>query len=285
MRNLDSHELDAMLRHAATAQRTPAEEERIFSDVWSRVQTSIDEDSTPARDELQQRRLNLIGDREVAARRRRRAARVASVTLAVVVAGAGTAAAAEFLSTRTGEQSTGADVQIAGPGEFLNQGGTDRRQVYEEVTADIAFAPGYEAQRDYALEFFPHESDSAITESALRSFVAGNAICTWADAWVAGDNAGDITAREAAAAMLTGVVSWEPIQTFNETQGEPDPMDPSTGVDPSAGGSYYGWLRPLVQAAQSGDRQGILDAVAIAHRCSPEVLPVISTDPNYAGAR
>jgi hypothetical protein len=287
MRNPDSHDgLDALLRSAATVQRDRADEERVFSDVWSRVQASIDDDgAAPSGDAVQQRRLNLIGDREVAARRRRRAARLASVTLAVAVAGSGTAAAAAFIATRTGEETTGWEVQAGGPGELLNLGGTDRRQVFEEVIGDIPFAPGYEAERDYTLNSLPQESDSAITESHLRSRTASYAICTWADSWVAADSAGDAAAREAAAGMLAESVTWEPIQTFNEAHGEPDPMDPSTGVDPGAGGSYYGWLRPLVQAAQSGDRQGVLDAVAIGHQCSPEVLPVISTDAHYAGPR
>jgi hypothetical protein len=287
MRNPESHDdLDALLRSTATVQRDLADEDRVFSDVWSRVQASIDDDgAAPSGDALQQRRLNLIGDREVAARRRRRAARLASVTLAVAVAGSGTAAAAAFLSTRTGEEATGWEVQAGGPGEILNLGGTDRRQVFEEVTADIPFAPGYEAQRDYALDFFPQESDSRISESMFRSWTASNAICTWADAWVADDNTGDIAAREAAAGTLVESVSWEPIRTFNEAHGEPDPMDPRAGVDSGVGGSYYGWLRPLAQAAQSGDRQGVLDAVAISHQCSPQVLPVISADPNYEGPR
>jgi hypothetical protein len=286
MSNPYAHDdLDPLLRSASTVQRDPADEERTFADVWSRVQASISTDAAGPDDAVRDRRLDLIADREVAARRRRRAARLASVTLAVVVAGAGTAAAAEFISTRTGEQTTGSDVQAAGPGELLNEGGTDRRQVFEEVTADIPFAPGYEAQRDYALDFFPHASDSRITESSLRSWTASNAICTWADAWVADDDAGDIAARQAATGTLVASVSWEPIQTFDEAHGEPDPMNPSTGVDSGAGGSYYGWLRPLGEAARSGDRQGVLDAVAISHQCSPEVLPVISTDPNYGGAR
>lgn len=285
MRNPDVHDdLDALLRSAATVQRDPAQEERTFAHVWSRVQASMDDGAATSDDAVHDRRLTLIADRELAARRRRRAAKVASVTLAVLVASAGTAAAA-FLSTRTGEEATGWEVGAGGSGEILNQGGTDRRQVYEQVTSDIRFAPGYEAQRDYALDFFPQESDTSISESSLRSWTASNAICTWADAWVAYDNAADLAARDAAAGTLAESVSWEPIQTFNEDHDEPDPMDPNTGVDPGAGGSYYGWLRPLAQAAQSGDRQGLLDAVAIGHQCSPEVLPVISTDPNYGGVR
>jgi hypothetical protein len=286
MRNPENQDdLDTLLRSAATVRRDPLDEERTFVDVWSRVQASMRAGAAASDDAVQDRRLNLIADRELAARRRRRTAKVASVTLAVVVAGAGTAAAAEFLSTRTGEETTGWEVGAAGPGELLNLGGTDRRQVFEKVTADIPFAPGYEAQRDYSLDFFPVETDSRITESGLRSWTASNAICTWADAWVADDNSGDLAARETAAGTLAESVSWEPIQTFDEAHGEPDPMDPSTGVDSGAGGSYYGWLRPLAQAAQSGDRQGLLDAVAISHQCSPKVLPVISAASDYEGPR
>src|SRR5688572_3035021 len=38
MREPDSHDLDVLLRSAARVQRTAVDEERIFSDVWSRVQ-------------------------------------------------------------------------------------------------------------------------------------------------------------------------------------------------------------------------------------------------------
>src|SRR3569833_2258087 len=287
MRNPNSHgNLDALLLSAATVKRDPADEERIFSDVWSRVQESMTDGAATADGAGYDARLALIADREVAARRRRRAARVASVTLAVAVAGAGTGvAAAAFLATRTGERTTGSDVPAAGSGELLNLGGTDRRQVFDQMTADIPFAPGYEAQRDWTLDFFPQDSDSRITDSSLRSWPASHAICTRADAWVADDNSGDLAARQTASAMLAESVSWEPIQTFDQVHGEPDPMDPSTGVDSAAGGSYYGWLRPLSEAARSGDRQGVLDAVAIGHQCSPEVLPVISADADYEGPR
>jgi len=277
-------DLDMLLRSAATVQRDPAREERTFADVWARVQATMKDAAATPDDAVLDRRLALIADREMTARRRRRAAKVASVTLAVVVASAGTAAAA-FVGTRTGEKNTGWEVGAGGSGEILDQGGHDRRQVFEQVTSDIRFAPGYEAQRDHALDFFPQESDSAISESHLRSWTASNAICTWADAWVADDNAGDLTAREVATGTLAESASWEPIRTFNEDHDEPDPMDPNTGVDPGAGGSYYGWLRPLAQAARSGDRQGLLAAVAIGSHCSPEVLPVISTDPDYRGVR
>jgi hypothetical protein len=288
MRDPESHNLDALLRSAAPVRRDPADEERVFADVWSRVQTSMNHGATPSGDALQQRRLNLIGDREVAARRRRRATRLASAALAIAVAGGGTAVAADFILTRTGQELTGWEIGAGGSGELLDKGGSDLRQVVEEVTADIPFPAGYDAQHGWALDSYGSpDPGSAITESHLRSGIASQAICTWADAWVAADNAGDAGARAAAAATLAESASWEAIRTFNEDHGEPDPMDPATGVDSGAGGSYYGWLRPLAQSAQAGDRQGVLDAVAIGHQCSFEVLPVIDADPayQYAGLR
>jgi hypothetical protein len=279
MRDPDDN-LDALLRSALGTQGTAAEEEHIFSDVWSRVQTSIDDGVTTSDDIVQERRLSLIGDREVAARRRRRATRLASAALAIAVAGGGTAVAAEFISTRTGEELTGWEIEAGGTGEVLNMGGTDRAQVFDEVTADIPFPPGYEEQRTYALEFHPSEPDHAITEGTLRSWMARNAVCTWADAWVAADNVGDVTARTAAATTLAEAVSWEEIRANDR----PDAMDhPTTGERRS----YNGWIPPLAAAAEAGDRAGVLDAVAYSAACSHEVLPVIDTVPDYiwAGTR
>jgi hypothetical protein len=272
MRDPDRHDLDVLLRDAATVQRNTAEEERIFSDVWSRVQASMSDGATTSGDAVQERRLDLIADREVAARRRRRAARLASATLAVVVAGGGTAAAA-FISTRTGEELTGWEIEAGGSGEVLNMGGTDRSQVFDEVTADIPFAPGYEAQRTWALESYPRETDVRISEEYLRSRMAGNAICTWADAWVAADDAGDVAARTEAAAVLAEAVSWKDIVESDT----PDAIILESGEHLS----YRFWVRPLADAAVAGDRQALLDTVAHSYSCSYEVLPVIDADPDY----
>lgn len=279
MRHPDDPGLDALLRSAGPAGRDPAEEERLYSDVWSRVQAAMDDDGAPGVDTVQQRRLGLIGDREVAARRRRRAARLASATLAVAVVGAGTAAAADYLATRTGTENTGWEVEAGGSGEVLNMGGSDRSQVFDEITADIPFPPGYEAQRTWALEFFPRETDSAISTEFLRSWVAGNAVCTWADAWIASDTAGDLPARAAAGAVLQETVSWPDIVESDS----PDAIITGTGEHLS----YRWWVRPLAEAAASGDRAAVLDAVAQSTGCSYQVLPVIDAAPDYehAGVR
>jgi hypothetical protein len=112
----------------------------------------------------------------------------------------------------------------------------------------------------------------------VRSYVAYNAVCTWADAWVAADDAGNVAARADATQTLAGSVTWKAVVAFEKSQGEPNP------ADSEAGQSYFGWLRPLAEAAESGDHQAVLAAVA-AGSCSPDVLPVISADPNYGGSR
>jgi hypothetical protein len=111
-------------------------------------------------------------------------------------------------------------------------------------------------------------------------WMARAAVCTWADAWVAADNVGDATARGAAAAVLAESVSWEDIRA-NDV---PDAMThPETGESRS----YNGWIPPLAEAAQAGDRAAVLDAVAYSAACSHHVLPVIDVAPDYvyAGTR
>jgi hypothetical protein len=277
MREADDTELDELLRSAASV-RGPVDEERVFADVWSRVRGSI-ADGVEVPDDLQSRRLDLVADRQISARRRRRAARVASLTLVVAVAGAGTAAATDFFSSHTGQELTGWEVDAGGHGEVLRLDGTDRDQVFEEVTADIPFPPGYEAQHDYALGFYPAEAGHAVTEGTLRSFVARMAVCTWADAWVAADGTGDQAGRQAATTTLVAAVSWPDIRDNDA----PDNIITETGQQVS----YNYWVPLLAEGARAGDRQAVLDAVADSYACSYQVLPVIDTVPDYryAGQR
>ena len=279
MRDTD-HDLDALLRSAAPTRPDAATEDAVLADVWSRVQTAMDDRAPGPVDALQARRLDLIADRELAARRRRRTARLASATLAVVIAGGGTAAAAvEYLSTHTGSAATGINAAAAGSGEMLNMGGTDRDRVFAEITADIPFAPGYETQRSWVLGFHARASDTMISTEFLRSWVAGNAVCTWADAWVAADNAGDAAGRTAAAGVLAEAVAWPDIVAADL----PDAMILPSGETLS----YRWWVRPLADAAGGGDRAAVLDTVARSTACSYQVLPTIDAAPDYeyAGVR
>jgi hypothetical protein len=275
----DGDTLDALLRSAAPRPLDAATQDHVVAAAWARLHASIGGAAADPGDELQQRRSDLLADREIAARRRRRTARIASVTLAVAVAGAGTAAAADFISTHTGQHTSGWEVDAAGPGELLNMGGDDRAAVFDELTADIPFAPGYEDERAWALDFFPAETDVRMTDSTLRSWMAGLAVCTWADAWVAADDAGNGAAQDAAATVLAEAVEWEDI-TAND---DPDAHITESGEHLS----YRWWVRPLAAAAGAGDRAALMDVVAHSATCGYQVIPVIdaSSDYEYAGTR
>ncbi|MEI4273568.1 hypothetical protein TEK04_17740 [Klenkia sp. LSe6-5] len=268
-------ELDRLLRTGTRPVPTGDDARSLSDDVWVRIRLGVADD-TPA-DAPADRRL--VARDELAARRRRRPARVASITLAVVLAGAGTAAAADYLSTRTGEELTGWEQDAGGRGEVLNPAGTDRAEVFDQVTGDIQFPPGYESARQYVLDFYPAEADSRVTEGVLRSNVARAAVCSWADSWVAAEDAGDAVALSAATAVLTGAPAWPDIvaNDFPNAEYQPD----------GNGRSYNGWVPPLAAAASAGDRQALLDEVAGSYACSHEVIPVIDADPDYpmAGVR
>lgn len=270
----DDDKLDQLLENAGAISRTSADQDAVFADVWARVATSRGDEQPTDAVVVQLRRLDVLADREKAARRRRRVTRLASATLAVVVAGGGAAAAADYLSTRTGQQNTGWQVQAGGSGEVLNLGGTDRDQVFDEVTGDIPFAPGHEAAQQWVTDFYPRESTSLISTQFLRNWFSGNAVCTWADAWVAADTAGDVAARDAATGTLAASVSWPDI-VANDF--------PDATIYPSGEArSYYGWLPPLVAAVQAGDHQGVLDAIAGSTACSYQVIPAIDADQDYS---
>jgi hypothetical protein len=249
--------------------------EAVADDAWARVQRGmIRAESSDAGHERR-----LLARDELAARRRRRPARVASISVAVVLAGAGTAAAADYLATRTGEETVGWEQGAAGRGELLNPAGTDRAEVFDGVTADIAFPPGYEAARQYALDFYPPEADSRVTEGVLRSNLARAAVCSWADAWIAADDARDPTAAATATSVLVAAPTWSDIVENDRTDAEIRP-DGTTR-------SYNDWVPAVAAAVSAGDRQAVLDAVAGSHACSHEVVPVMDADPDYplAGVR
>jgi hypothetical protein len=243
--------------------------------VWSRVQVSIGEADTTSGDELQQRRLALIADRDVSARRRRRVSRMATVTLAVVVAGGGTAAAAAaVIATHTGQQLSGWERAAFGSGELLNEGGADAKQVMAQETADIPFPPGHDAQQAQSLASLRGQTNERITQSMARAWVARDAICTWADQWVVADNAGDSTARAQATDTLTASVSWSAVRA----------MDPSPNPEAGEADSRFGWVPPIAEAAQAGDRHALLTAVAQAG-CTPTMMPTLTAASDYQGPR
>lgn len=285
-RHLRDDELDRLLRAAGPA---PVSGDAVFADVWARVSTAVDEDGTDLRgdagdvESLDRARARVLLDRDQSARRRKRVNRLATAALVLAVASGGTAAAAEFISARTGQSLSGWEIGAGGSGEVIDRGGDDLSAVVDAETADIPFPAGYDAQRDFALAFYvPAEDGSAITASHLRSAIAGAAVCSWTDVWVASNVTGDTATQDAAADQLRAAVSWEPFLTFAVDHQEPAPAE-STAVQDS----YRWWLRPLAEAATAGERQEVLDLVAESATCTYQLIPVIDADPDYpeAGVR
>src|SRR5680860_245731 len=215
MRGQPSAGVADLLHSAAGDPLDAAEAERVFAEVWSRVQADVARGGGVVEDDFERRRLDVIAKAQVASRRRRQLVRGVSLTTAVVLAGGGVAAAADFIAARTGERTTGWEVDAAGPGEVLNAGGTDYPQVLREITADIPFAPGWEHERDVALNGFylAPEAGSSVTEGAVRATVTDYAVCTWAAYWVAADVAANAKARSLATDTLTRSLTWGIVAT------------------------------------------------------------------------
>lgn len=265
-------ELDRLLRTGARPVPAGDDARALADDAWAQIRRGMAEKAAGPESRLTDRD-------DLAGRRRRRPVRLASITVAVVLAGAGTAAAADYLATRTGEETVGWEQDASGRGELLNPAGTDRAEVFDGVTAGIGFPPGYEASRQYVLDLRPAEADTRVTEGMLRSDVARAAVCSWTDAWVAADDTGDVAARDAATAVLVTAPTWPDIAANDVRDAIIDP-DGSTR-------SYNGWVPALAAAAAAGDRQAVLDAVAGSFACAHQVIPVIDADPDYplAGVR
>ncbi|WP_432537795.1 hypothetical protein [Kineococcus arenarius] len=281
-------DLDDLLRSTAPPPLTRQQQETAFTHAWNSVMASRTSTPASASTDLQHewsvrqaRRLDVVTAQQVRARRQRRLARAGAITLAVALAGTGTAAAATYLAARTGERTSGWEATAAGPGEVLRQDGSDYVDVARQLTADIPVAPGHQAQSEaqFNVGALAPRADTQISTSALRAQVAQNAICTWADAWIAADATGDTAARRAAADTLTASLTWSAVTDV-------DPSPSPTGAPGDAGAqteTRFGWLPAITAAAVAGDHRAVLDAVTDSGRCNPQLTPALNTDPAYRG--
>ncbi|WP_328294049.1 hypothetical protein OG218_15135 [Kineococcus sp. NBC_00420] len=299
----DEQRLTRLLRHADPAPLDAVTVEDIYERAWEAIRAGMAEehrtaDATGGRNaestagtagtagtarpaQVAARRLDVIAAADARARRRRRVARTSAITTAVLLAGAGTAAASTYLATRTGQHTSGWQMQAAGSGELLNLEGDDRVQVMRELIADIPYAPGYEDLREAepVTGSLRSEKNAQVSDSAARAWVARDAICTWADAWVAADSSRDRVARDAATAALAGSLQWPAVREV-----DPDPSPTGYLGDEGVGSpTQFGWVPGIVTAAQGGQRQAVLDAVAHDYSCFPEYTPAMNEDPDYAG--
>ncbi|WP_432482921.1 hypothetical protein [Kineococcus esterisolvens] len=299
-------DLDSLLRNAAPPSLTPRQQQAAYTHAWDSVTTAmINTPATPASTRAatapststaapagtaheqaarRARRLDVVTAQQVHARRHRRLARAGAITLAVALAGTGTAAAATYLATRTGQQSAGWEATAAGPGELLRQDGSDYLDVAHQLSADIPFAPTHQAQRQaqFSTGMLAPQADGQISTSALRAQVAQNAICTWADAWIAADTTGDSTdstARQTAGDTLTASLTWTAV-----TDVDPHPSPTGALGDQGAQAeTRFGWVPAIAAAAATGDHRAVLDAVTDSGRCDPQLTPALNADPAYQG--
>lgn len=156
---------------------------------------------------------------------------------------------------RTGIFSTGRDALIAGPGEFFELNARDAPEAIKAATRDIPFPPGYEDFRRYTYTVYLHDDyQGRMSESAVRSEVAHQAICSWVDYWVVEDRDGDRVARKAATRALEGSLRWNAVTV-------PDPHpDPLGAVDANNGermSTPFGYLPATIRAARRGDAEAL----------------------------
>lgn len=209
-------------------------------------------------------------------RSRRRAGMVAGVVAGSLVVG-GAAAATGLLHAHTGRYTHGWEVQAGGPGEELDMDAPDYPAVLRSIVADIPFAPDYGSYRTYTITVLlaPHPAGGpeAITTSTARGIVADQAICSWADSWVAADRARRHAARARATRALTGALHWRAVLDL-------DPHPSPDGARRDGGGTAptrFGYLPGLGAAARDGDERGVIEAVAPpgGTQCVPKQLRAI----------
>jgi hypothetical protein len=183
--------------------------------------------------------------------RRQRVLGVA-VVASLSLAAAGGATAQVIRQAHTGEQSSGRDIQMAGPGEFLREDAPDFRSVIRKLTSDIPFAPGYQGYHEYTVTTWVAAGDPTnvrISTSAARAEVADQAICSWADYWAGADRADDVAGRNRATRALTGSLRWNAVTTLDS---RPDPRG-LVGDNGKRSPTRFGYLPATVRAAQAGD--------------------------------
>ncbi|MGI4894354.1 MAG: hypothetical protein ACRYF3_04485 [Janthinobacterium lividum] len=273
----DLDDLDAFLRSAAPQLLPPQQQDEVFADTWRTITTTVSTTPQHTNDlaNRRSRRLDVVSHQQTRARRHRRITRASAITLTVALAGTGTAAAATYLASHTGQQTSGWQVAAAGPGEILRQNGSDYLDVARQLTTDIPFAPDHQVQRvaQFRTGFLAVGADTSITVSALRAQVAQNAICTWADAWITADTTGNAAAREVASDTLARSLTWTAVSDV-------DPVPSKTGDPGDAGAetvTRFGWVPAIASAASTGDRAAVVSAVTDSGRCSPDLTPSITT--------
>ncbi|MFT3873192.1 MAG: hypothetical protein QM714_11195 [Nocardioides sp.] len=223
---------------------------------------------------------------EVPRRRRPRVAIGAAVVAAIL--GVGGVATAAVLSAHTGRYPADAeDLELGGPGEYLDATAPDFPSVIDEVTDDIPFPS--KATRAIALRALvaderrdaENEHSGDATTGAMRYWVARDAVCSWANSWSAAMASGDATGQTRAAEMLEGATAWPAVTDVDPEQRieyrRKRILDPRTGqrvtrtvwVENTPAGYF-----PLVRkAAQDNDRDAMAAVLGVWGPCTAAQMP------------
>jgi hypothetical protein len=213
------------------------------------------------------------GDGRVDLKHRRRLVKAATLGTAMAITFAGAAAAGvTYLHARTGASNTGWQVFAGGPGENLRKDAADYASTLEELAADIPFAPGYAESKKSALTtgYLAPAEDGVISTGAARAQLAQDAICTWADYWVASDVAAREADRSRAADALSGATGWAAVRAVDASS---DPRGAERDQGPTE--TRFGWLPAIVAATRSHDVHAVSDAVRTSQRCDPAMTPTV----------
>ncbi|MBB6625720.1 hypothetical protein H5V45_00165 [Nocardioides sp. KIGAM211] len=210
--------------------------------------------------------------------RRRPGRTVVAGLAAAALLGLGGTAAADVLSSRTGQYVDREDWQAGGPGEELDPRGEDFRQVVADETTGIPF-PSDEA-RQLSLDAQVADQRRGIegepvrvSTSAMAGFVANDAVCSWASTWARATRAGDRPGVQQATDALVGATDWDAVVVLQRL--EPERFD---------------WLAGVAQAARGTSVRAMGASLAAEVYCPlalipdlPEALP--PGDPRRADLR
>jgi hypothetical protein len=194
---------------------------------------------------------------------RRRTALI--VGAAVVALGAAVASAA-VLSAHTGLFPTKAEEAMGGPGEALNPGAPDFRDVALEVASDIPYPAGYESWRDFLIADEIRTADGGVESTgALHGWFAASSFCAWVQTWRQADLASDVGTAARAAQMVSEATGWKAV-----TDEDPHPNPSVPGDGGSTQFTLFGWMLPYQDAVLAGDRARVEHLLAFGYgdKCS-----------------
>jgi hypothetical protein len=223
----------------------------------------------------------------------------AVIIAAVVVFAAATVAAAAALTAHTGtfnptrEQIAKASpdeaarmqsqLDMGGPGEFLDPSAPDFREVALQIASDIPYPGGYESWRDFLISEEIRLADGTATESsgALHGWLAGSAFCAWVQVWRQADLTGDAATATHAAQVISEAPGWKAV-----TDEDPQPDAAVPNDQGSTTFSLFGWMLPYGDAVAAGDRATVerLLSTGYGDKCwtsDPDWMAQFATHPEW----